>query len=200
MVNTGRSAKSCIKMTFIFNTWATKTHSANINSFASWNSLWVSQSSKSRFWVLAKMELQTIIWYMWIKYLYGNQKRKMLTLGRHPKDPKMEQKVDYYTSAQCKLILNISKTFKSGICTCWISKLFCPKTSLTIIPSTAENSHQKTVQFFKQTEWNPSPFFFFPPSFNNNSLSQRLMQINFKIAICYKQQIAMNNELVRNPF
>lgn len=124
----------------------------------------------------------------------------MLTLGRHPKDPKMEQKVDYDTSAQCKLILNISKTFKSGICTCWISKLFCPKTSLTIIPSIAESS-QKTVHFFFLNKQNGTTLFFFlPPSFNNNSLSQRLMQINFKIAICYKQQIAMNNELVRNPF
>lgn len=162
MVNTGRSAKSCIKMTFIFNTWATKTHSANINSSASWNSLWVSQSSKSRFWASAKTELQNIIWYMWIKYLYGNQRRKMLTLGRHPKDPKMEQKVDYYTSAQCKLILNISKTFESGICTCWISKLFCPKTSLTIIPSIAESS-QKTVVFFLNKQ-NGTPLFFFSSS------------------------------------
>lgn len=106
----------------------------------------------------------------------------MLTPGRHPEDPKMEQKADYHTPAQSKQIVNILKTFMSAICTCWISKLFCPKTSWIITLSVAE-SCQKTVNFFKQMEWKP---FFFPPSFNYNSLSQRLMQINFKIAICYK--------------
>lgn len=81
----------------------------------------------------------------------------MLTPGRHPEDPKMEQKVDYYTPAQSKQIVNILKTFMSGICTCWISKLFCPKTSLITIFFVAERS-QKTVHFFKQMEW--KPFFF----------------------------------------
>lgn len=81
----------------------------------------------------------------------------MLTPGRHPEDPKMEQKVDYYTPAQSKQIVNILKTFTSGICTCWISKLFCPKTSLITIFFVAESS-QKIVHFFKQMEW--KPFFF----------------------------------------
>lgn len=63
-----------------------------------------------------------------------------MTPGRHPEDPKMEQKVDYYTPAQSKKIVNILKTFMSGICTCWISKLFCPKPSLITILFAAESS------------------------------------------------------------
>lgn len=76
----------------------------------------------------------------------------MLTPGRHPEDPKMEQKVDYYTPAQSEQIVNILKTFMSGICTCWIFKSFCPKTSLITILFVAENS-QKQFIFFQQMEW-----------------------------------------------
>lgn len=114
----------------------------------------------------------------------------MLTPGRHPEDPKMEQKADYHTPAQSKHIVSILNTFTSGICTCRISKLFWPKTSWIIILSVAE-SCQKTVNFFKQSEWKP---FFFSPSLNHNSLSQRLTQINFKIAIFTSSKLpwAMN--------
>lgn len=85
----------------------------------------------------------------------------MLTPGRHPEDPKMEQKVDYYTPAQSKQIISILKTFMSGICTCWISKLFCPKTSLITVLLVAESS-QKAIPFFFFLKTNGMETFFFP--------------------------------------
>jgi len=39
----------------------------------------------------------------------------MLTPGRHPEDPKMEQKVDYYTPTQSKQVVNILKTLMSRL-------------------------------------------------------------------------------------
>jgi len=56
MVNTGRSAKSCIIL--IFKKCAAEAYSGNINSSASRNSLRASESFKLHFLISAKTELQ----------------------------------------------------------------------------------------------------------------------------------------------
>lgn len=183
MVNMGKSAKSCIKW-LVFKKWATKAHSANTNSSASWNSSWVSESFKLHFWLSTKVELQTH--YVGTFELSTLKKSKENNVGswKTPKKIQGWSRRLIITLAHCKQIADILITLMPGICTCWISKLFCPKTSLVINLSVAESSQKPfswVFFFFEQTEWRP---FFSSSCFNYNSLSQRLMQINFKI--CYK--------------
>lgn len=138
----------------------------------------------------------------------------MLTPGRHPKNPRMEQKVDYYTctlQANCwytdnihawylylldiQIILSQNKSDNYPLCSWKRPETICGGVFLFVFVCFL--SWFFLFFLFLQTEWRPFFFFLSSSHFNYNSLSQRLMQINFKI--CYKQQIAVNNELVTNP-
>lgn len=149
MVKTGRSAKSCIKW-FLFpkgeqlsKRWATQQISTLLHHGIHYGCL---NDSTCIFYYLLRQNSK-LSKLVYVNSVPLRNQRIMLTPGRHPEDPKMEQKVDYYTPAQSKQIVNIVKTFMSGICTCWISKLFWPETSLITNLFVAESS-QKTVHFF----------------------------------------------------